>query len=176
MFLKLEEIEAYANKFYGIEKRLKKKSDRKARQEEYFRSTAHKVRERIYKSQAKKQGCETERIAEFWNMPEIKGVKNVKHAHLIDKDLNQIASTKCKHGTTLKPVKIVCSPHLRDYPKSHGLEIKPGTIRAWPVESRRKSPRSNVFALDKGANLRVDQRAQRFKGVKYEACRCGLSE
>ena len=45
--------------------------------------------------------------------------------------------------------------------------IKPGTIRAWPVE--REIATVECVALDKGANLRVDQRAQRFKGVKYEA-------
>jgi hypothetical protein len=121
VFLTLDEIETHAKDFYGIEKGLKKKSDRKVRQAEYFKSTAHKVRERWYKSRAKKRGVEIKRIAKYWGLPEILNAKDVKNVHELDKDLNQIASTECKHGPpSLKPVKIVCSPHLRDY--RHGLE------------------------------------------------------
>ena len=52
-FLTLTEVETYAKKFYGIEKRLATKSDRKAKQAEWFKTTAHNARARRDKSRAK---------------------------------------------------------------------------------------------------------------------------
>jgi hypothetical protein len=83
VFLSLAEIEHHARDFHGIEKGLKKKADRKARQTEFFKSTAAKKRKRWENSRGKAREEEINRVAGVWNLPEIGAAKNVKAAHAI---------------------------------------------------------------------------------------------
>jgi hypothetical protein len=91
VFLSLAEIEHHARDFHGIEKGLKKKADRKARQAEYFKSTVAKKQERWSKAKGRKREEEINRVAELWKLPEIRGAKNIKGAHRLDKILSTIA-------------------------------------------------------------------------------------
>jgi hypothetical protein len=90
--LKLTEIEAYARKFYGIDARLAKKTEKENKLANMRASTAHNARARRDKSRVNRRSKEINRVAEFWNMPEIANAATVKHAHLIDRDLNRIAA------------------------------------------------------------------------------------
>jgi hypothetical protein len=104
--LKLAEIEAYARKFYGIDTRLAKKAEKEKKLGDMRASTAHNARARLDKSRLNRRSKEINRVAEFWNMPEIANAATVKHAHLIDRFLNRIAVKG------YKPKKIICSPYL----------------------------------------------------------------
>jgi hypothetical protein len=90
VFLSLADIEHYARDFHGIEKGLKKKADRKARQAEYFKSTVAKKHERWSRAKGKKREEEINRVAELWKLPEIKGAKNIKNVHELDRTLSKI--------------------------------------------------------------------------------------
>jgi hypothetical protein len=104
--LRLAEIEAYARKFYGIDARLAKKAEKENKLANMRASTAHNVRARLDKLRLNRRSKEINRVAEFWAMPEIANAATVKHAHLIDRFLNQIAVKG------YRPKKIICSPYL----------------------------------------------------------------
>jgi hypothetical protein len=106
IILTLAEIETCAKKFYGIEERLTKKADKEAARAEVFKKSAINARARRDRSRTKGRGNEIKRIAEFWKMPELASVKTVRHAHLIDQFLHEIAAT----GAV--PVRYVCGPFL----------------------------------------------------------------
>jgi hypothetical protein len=104
--LKLTEIETYARKFYVIDARLAKKAKKETKLANMRASTAHNARARRDKSRVNRRSKEINRIAEFWNMPEITNAATVKHAHLIDRFLNQTAAKG------YRPKKIICSRYL----------------------------------------------------------------
>jgi hypothetical protein len=106
VFLSLDEIEHHAREFHGIEKGLKKRADRKAKQTEFFKSTVSKKRERWEKARGEARKQEIGRVAGAWNLPEIERAKNVKAAHTLDKTLSRVA------GKGFKPKKIVYSTSL----------------------------------------------------------------
>lgn len=114
-YLPLTEIETLAKRFYGIEARLAKQAEKEKRQAELFKKTAHKARARRDKSRVNARLKEIERIAKFRNMPEILNAKDVKHAHLLDKELNRIAEDG------FQPIRIVCSPHIKGSILADGL-------------------------------------------------------
>jgi hypothetical protein len=91
VFLSLAEIEHHARDFYGIEKGLKKKADRKVRQTEFFKSTVAKKQARRDEGRDKARKQEINRVAGVWNLPEIATAKNVKAVHTLDKTLSKIA-------------------------------------------------------------------------------------
>jgi hypothetical protein len=107
VFLSLTEIENHARGFYKIDEGLKKKSERKTKQTEFFKATVAKKQERKAKARKKARTEEITRIAELWGLPEIERAKNVKAAHMIDKDLSRVA------GKGFKPKAIIFSPCLR---------------------------------------------------------------
>jgi hypothetical protein len=112
-FLTLAQIEMFAKQFYGFTARVERKLTKDEKQAALFAKTAHQARARRDKSRTNRRDKEIKRIAKVWNLPEITRAKDVKHAHLLDKDLNWL--------------------------------IRPGTMRTWPVDRRRKSPRSKVL-------------------------------
>jgi hypothetical protein len=114
-------------RFYGFEARLAKKAEKENRLAVMRERTAHNVRARVDKSRTEKRSTEIERIAGFWNIPEITRAKTVKHARLIDEDLNRMAETWAE------PIEILCSPYLS---KPKGVPEQPaqagvanGTVR-----------------------------------------------